>query len=172
MSNAELPRGFPNWLPYLWSRVLFPGRADPNAAVRPVPLALLVVLPALLLYPTVGFRLLEPDEGRYAEIPREMLERGEWVVPTLQGEPYLDKPPLMYWLVMASYRLFGVSRRGGPAGAGPGRPPHDPAPSTSSAGGPRRAARPCGRACLLARRAGLRRRRPAADPRRPADAVR
>lgn len=38
-----------------------------------------------------------------------MLESGEWVVPTLQGEAYLDKPPLMYWLVALSYRLFGVS---------------------------------------------------------------
>jgi 4-amino-4-deoxy-L-arabinose transferase-like glycosyltransferase len=52
--------------------------------------------------------LFEPDEGRYAEIPREMLARGEWIVPYLQGEPYLDKPPLFYWLVMASYRLLGV----------------------------------------------------------------
>src|SRR5438477_12752324 len=38
-----------------------------------------------------------------------MLLHGEWVVPTLQGESYLDKPPLMYWLVALSYRLFGVS---------------------------------------------------------------
>jgi 4-amino-4-deoxy-L-arabinose transferase-like glycosyltransferase len=53
--------------------------------------------------------LLEPDEGRYAEIPKEMLDRGEWVVPTLQGEPYLDKPPLMYWLIRISYSLFGVN---------------------------------------------------------------
>ncbi|MBV9123227.1 MAG: glycosyltransferase family 39 protein, partial [Planctomycetes bacterium] len=52
--------------------------------------------------------LFEPDEGRYAEIPREMLLRGEWVIPYLQGEPYLDKPPLLYWLVMGSYRLLGV----------------------------------------------------------------
>jgi 4-amino-4-deoxy-L-arabinose transferase-like glycosyltransferase len=56
----------------------------------------------------MSFLLFEPDEGRYAEIPREMLIRGEWVVPYLQGEPYLDKPPLMYWLVMGSYRLLGV----------------------------------------------------------------
>src|SRR5262249_22673151 len=45
---------------------------------------------------------------RYAEIPREMLQRGEWVVPYLQSEPYLDKPPLLYWLVMLSYQVFGV----------------------------------------------------------------
>src|SRR5262249_20844739 len=68
-----------------------------------------LILPALLLYPTLSFRLLEPDEGRYAEIPREMLARGDWIVPRLQGEPYLDKPPLHYWLVASSYKLFGVS---------------------------------------------------------------
>src|SRR5262249_4826562 len=33
---------------------------------------------------------------------------GEWVVPYLQGEPYLDKPPLLYWLTILSYRIFGV----------------------------------------------------------------
>src|SRR5437763_9680605 len=38
-----------------------------------------------------------------------MLQRGEWVVPYLQGEPYLDKPPLLYWLVALSYHLMGVS---------------------------------------------------------------
>jgi 4-amino-4-deoxy-L-arabinose transferase-like glycosyltransferase len=71
-------------------------------------LLLLLFLPGLLLYPCLSFYLFEPDEGRYAEIPREMMERGEWVVPYLQGEPYLDKPPLLYWLVMLSYRVFGV----------------------------------------------------------------
>src|SRR5262249_10052972 len=60
-----------------------------------------------LLYPCLDFRLFEPDESRYAQIPREMLQRGDWLVPVLQGEPYLDKPPLFYWLGMASYRLFG-----------------------------------------------------------------
>jgi 4-amino-4-deoxy-L-arabinose transferase-like glycosyltransferase len=70
-------------------------------------LALVVLLPALVLYPCLNFHLFEPDESRYAQIPREMLERGDWLVPTLQGEPYLDKPPLFYWLVMISYQLFG-----------------------------------------------------------------
>jgi 4-amino-4-deoxy-L-arabinose transferase-like glycosyltransferase len=62
----------------------------------------------VLLYPCLSFHLFEPDEGRYAEIPREMWQRGEWVVPYLQAEPYLDKPPLLYWLVMLSYALLGV----------------------------------------------------------------
>jgi hypothetical protein len=52
--------------------------------------------------------LLEPQEPRYAEIPRLMLSEGRFLVPVLHGEPYLDKPPLLYWLVMGSYALFGV----------------------------------------------------------------
>jgi 4-amino-4-deoxy-L-arabinose transferase-like glycosyltransferase len=71
-------------------------------------LAVLIFLPAVLLYPCLQFHLLDPDEGRYAEIPREMLARGEWIVPQLLGEPYLDKPPLLYWLIMFSYSVFGV----------------------------------------------------------------
>lgn len=107
--TLPLPRSLLPCLPLLWQRVLFPG---PSAEPSPLSwraLALLVVLPGLLLYPCLAFPLFDPDEGRYAEIPREMLARGEWVVPYLQGEPYLDKPPLFYWLVMVSYRLFGVS---------------------------------------------------------------
>jgi 4-amino-4-deoxy-L-arabinose transferase-like glycosyltransferase len=69
---------------------------------------LLLLVPGVLLYPCLSFYLFEPDEGRYAEIPREMLARGEWVVPYLQGQPYLDKPPLFYWLVMCSYLVLGV----------------------------------------------------------------
>jgi 4-amino-4-deoxy-L-arabinose transferase-like glycosyltransferase len=53
--------------------------------------------------------LLEPQESRYAEIARELLEAPDWVVPHLNGQPYLDKPPLMYWLSALSYQLFGVS---------------------------------------------------------------
>lgn len=107
--SPALPRSFVGWLPYLFTRVLFPGTPDADTRVRGRSLFVILVLPAVLLYPTLGFHLLEPDEGRYAQIPRELLDRGEWVVPTLQGEPYLDKPPLMYWLVALSYRVFGVS---------------------------------------------------------------
>lgn len=106
------------WLAVWWRSVLFPG---PAQAVPPVSwraLLLLAVLPAGVLYPVLGFALFDPDEGRYAQIPREMALRGEWVVPYLQGEPYLDKPPLFYWVVRLSYAVFGVhdwAARVGPA---------------------------------------------------------
>ncbi|MBI5419214.1 MAG: glycosyltransferase family 39 protein [Deltaproteobacteria bacterium] len=51
--------------------------------------------------------LLEPDEGRYAEIPREMLATGDFVTPHLNGVAYLEKPPLFYWGNALSLRLFG-----------------------------------------------------------------
>jgi 4-amino-4-deoxy-L-arabinose transferase-like glycosyltransferase len=51
--------------------------------------------------------LAHPDEGRYAEIPREMAESGDWVTPRLDGLRYFEKPPLQYWATAASYELFG-----------------------------------------------------------------
>ena len=56
--------------------------------------------------------LLEPDEGRYAEIPREMLTTNDWVVPRLNGLIYAEKPPLVYWLTAFSYRVVGVNELG------------------------------------------------------------
>ncbi len=51
--------------------------------------------------------LFNTDEGRYAEIPREMLADGDWVIPHLDGVAYIEKPPLQYWATAVSLRLFG-----------------------------------------------------------------
>ena len=66
-----------------------------------------VALLALWYVPLVTVPLQEPDEGRYAEIPREMLATGDLVTPHLNGTPYLDKPPLYYWLTAAAMRALG-----------------------------------------------------------------
>ncbi|MDR3580673.1 MAG: glycosyltransferase family 39 protein [Oryzomonas sp.] len=59
---------------------------------------------------TLGrFSLLEPDEGRYAEIPREMLELGDYITPHLNYVKYFEKPPLLYWLNALSMKLFGLT---------------------------------------------------------------
>lgn len=53
--------------------------------------------------------LLEPDEGRNAEVAREMLLTGDWITPHFNALPYLDKPAVFFWLVAGSFRLWGVS---------------------------------------------------------------
>src|SRR5207244_9831607 len=77
---------------------------DPRAGAL-----LLILVAALLFFTRLGCPLQEPEEPRYAEIPRQMLSEGSLAVPTLHGLPYYDKPPLLYWLVMASYMAFGVN---------------------------------------------------------------
>jgi 4-amino-4-deoxy-L-arabinose transferase-like glycosyltransferase len=73
-------------------------------------LFLLLSVASLLLFPLLGSEgLTDPDESAYAESVREMGERGDWLVPHLYGEPLLDKPILIYWVIAASYQLLGES---------------------------------------------------------------
>jgi 4-amino-4-deoxy-L-arabinose transferase-like glycosyltransferase len=51
--------------------------------------------------------LFDPDEGRYAEIPREMVASGDWVTPRLDGIKYFEKPALGYWATAAAFEVFG-----------------------------------------------------------------
>ncbi|HYX29581.1 MAG TPA: phospholipid carrier-dependent glycosyltransferase, partial [Pyrinomonadaceae bacterium] len=81
----------------------------------------------LLLFTAIGgfylwglgsLPLVGPDEPRYAEVAREMLARRDVITPTLGGLPWFEKPPLLYWLMMISYRVLGVNEyaaRLGPA---------------------------------------------------------
>lgn len=55
------------------------------------------------------YDLAEPDEPRYAEIAREMIELRDWVTPHLNYVKYFEKPPLVYWLTAINFELFGVS---------------------------------------------------------------
>jgi 4-amino-4-deoxy-L-arabinose transferase-like glycosyltransferase len=71
----------------------------------------LVALLAFAWFVGIGSRPLnEPDEGRYAEIAREMLVSGDWVMPRFNGLRFYDKPPLHYWITAASYHAFGVQQ--------------------------------------------------------------
>jgi 4-amino-4-deoxy-L-arabinose transferase-like glycosyltransferase len=70
-------------------------------------LALILVFAALIFFELPGSRLIEPDEARYAEIPREMLASGDFVTPRLNGANYFEKPPLLYWVNAASIAAFG-----------------------------------------------------------------
>src|SRR5206468_10954694 len=65
---------------------------------------------ALLIYFLYFFHLtatgmLGPDEPRYAAIGREMANSGDWVTPRLWGEPWFEKPALLYWMTATGFRL-------------------------------------------------------------------
>ncbi len=80
------------------------------AANRTLRLAIYALLAAILYLPGLGRPALwEPDEGRYAEIAREMVISGDYVTPRDDFELYFEKPPLVYWAEAASIKIFGVN---------------------------------------------------------------
>ncbi|HZQ60208.1 MAG TPA: phospholipid carrier-dependent glycosyltransferase, partial [Casimicrobiaceae bacterium] len=71
---------------------------------------LLILIIASAWLANIGHRVLQhPDEGRYAEIAREMSASGDWVTPRLNDLKYFEKPPLQYWLMAATFDVFGAS---------------------------------------------------------------
>lgn len=71
-------------------------------------LSLLLIGFALVWFANLDYRrLIKTDEGRYAEIAREMAVSGDWVTPRLNGYKYFEKPPLQYWATAAAFKLFG-----------------------------------------------------------------
>ena len=61
-----------------------------------IPVYILLALSLLFFVPKLGMPLLDPDEGLYAEIAREMVTSGDWIIPHVNGLPYLEKPPLYF----------------------------------------------------------------------------
>lgn len=94
-SSLEAARGARTGLSKVW-------------AVLAIVLLLVVYLGRLHGYP-----FQDPDEGRYAEIPREMIESGDWLTPRLNYVKYYEKPPLLYWLTATSFTLFGQNEWAG-----------------------------------------------------------
>jgi 4-amino-4-deoxy-L-arabinose transferase-like glycosyltransferase len=82
--------------------------SDPNTSRRAVLAAALSLL-AVVWFGNIEFRkLVKPDEGRYAEVPREMVASGDWLTPRLNGIKYFEKPPLQYWATATAYSAFGL----------------------------------------------------------------
>jgi len=72
--------------------------------------AWIVVAAAVVFFTNLGAtHLFDKDETLYASCAREMFQAGDWVVPTFNGDIFPDKPPLMYWLMMSGYALFGMT---------------------------------------------------------------
>lgn len=87
-----------------------PAAADTSAALAALGFAAVAALAALLFFFHLGaYGLWEPDESRYAEIAREMLASRNLIVPHLDYVPYVEKPPLLYWLTTLAMGLGGVN---------------------------------------------------------------
>lgn len=112
VSLRDIPRTLGTLIPFWWSQVVFAGKTEADTAPgRSLPvweLGLVLVVALFLFFGRLHLPLQEPEESRYAEIPRQMLEANSWTIPLLHGQPYYDKPPLLYWLVMISYKMNGI----------------------------------------------------------------
>jgi 4-amino-4-deoxy-L-arabinose transferase-like glycosyltransferase len=93
----------------------------PSALAKRVYVFLFFLIIAFYLFGLGRLPLLGPDEPRYAQIAREMLLRGDLITPTLGGHTWFEKPSLLYWMIAAAFKIFGVSEwsaRLGPAVCG------------------------------------------------------
>ena len=85
------------------------GQIRQSSALNPGKILLLVLLYGLLWFGTLNYRHLIPsDEGRYAEMAREMLVTGDWITPRYNGYKYFEKPPLQIWATAAAFQAFGI----------------------------------------------------------------
>ena len=96
-------------------------RESRSAPDRPRANRIVVLAAFAMPFLGLGAPLFEVDDARYAQVPLEIVMTGQWAAPTLNGLPYVEKPPLWYWLAAASYKVFGVSEAA--AEVRPGRRP-------------------------------------------------
>lgn len=93
----------------------------PSALAKRLYIFLFIAIIAFYLYGLGQLPLLGPDEPRYAQVAREMFLRNDLVTPTLGGHAWFEKPALLYWMMIAAFKVFGVnewSARLGPAVCG------------------------------------------------------
>jgi len=85
------------------------GQIRQSSALHPGKILLLLIIYGLLWFGTLNYRHLIPsDEGRYAEMAREMLVTGDWVTPRYNGYQYFEKPPLQVWATAVTFQVFGI----------------------------------------------------------------
>ena len=85
------------------------GQIRQSSALNPAKILVLALIYGLIWFGTLNYRHLIPsDEGRYAEISREMLVTGDWVTPRYNGYKYFEKPPLQIWATATAFNVFGI----------------------------------------------------------------
>jgi 4-amino-4-deoxy-L-arabinose transferase-like glycosyltransferase len=71
--------------------------------------AVFIIAGLIFFFHLGAYGFWEPDEARYGEIAREMLAMRDFIVPHLNYVAYVEKPPLLYWLTVLSFRIFGIN---------------------------------------------------------------
>jgi 4-amino-4-deoxy-L-arabinose transferase-like glycosyltransferase len=94
---------------FLLPRRLRSGHVPLSITVAVVPIVALVAPIYYFLSGLNAFPLRDNNEGLYAEIAREMLADGQWIIPHLNGVPYIEKPPLLYWIEAGAMFAFGAT---------------------------------------------------------------
>jgi 4-amino-4-deoxy-L-arabinose transferase-like glycosyltransferase len=123
--SADFPKGFATreqgWrplvllrsgLPALLSRIQLPNpriNLEDSMTRRFSILLLLAIVAATYLYTATSRAIVDDGDALYAHIGQRMAETGDWVTPYANGVRFLDKPPMMFWLMAATYKVFGVS---------------------------------------------------------------
>lgn len=116
MPSSGVPARLHKRVRFWWSTILFPQTQMDDAEQKSgfttrdqlFQFFVLLVISCAFFLSKLSSPLLEPEEARYAEIPRQMLESRSYLTPVLHNEIYLHKPPLLYWLTMLFYAILGV----------------------------------------------------------------
>jgi dolichol-phosphate mannosyltransferase len=112
--SKSIKRSIGRNLQFWFSELAFPGRPSKSSqSISPwkhiAATAVILLMAAFILFANSGYPLFEPDETRNAQLAMNILESGNWISLSLDGEPYWDKPPLLAWMTAVSYQCFGVS---------------------------------------------------------------
>src|SRR6266850_7826042 len=81
----------------------------PSTLAKRVSILLCLAIVAFYFYGLGVVPLVGPDEPRYAQVAREMFLRGDLITPTLGGHTWFEKPALLYWMMIAAFKAFGVN---------------------------------------------------------------
>jgi 4-amino-4-deoxy-L-arabinose transferase-like glycosyltransferase len=85
------------------------GTNDGRGLSRKSVLLPLFLTAVLYLFTTTNRGVIDYDEGYYAQAAKEMAMTGNWVTPYVNGVRFLEKPPFLYWITAASFKLFGIN---------------------------------------------------------------